>query len=278
MRVGTLRTESGTVAVRVDGDDVTEIEGVRDVGELLATPDWRTIGKAANGGRRSLADIELISWAPVVPHPSKVVCVGLNYRTHILEMGRELPEFPTLFAKYPEALIGAGDPIVLPREAADAVDWEAELAVIIGKPARRVSEEEAGEFIAGYSVLNDVTMRDYQYRTVEWFQGKTFEKTTPVGPWLVTPDEFTPGPEMSDEVDGEIMQRTRTDDLVFGPEALVSYISTIFTLTPGDIIATGTPGGVGHARDPKRYLADGNLLVTSIAGLGELRNPIVRER
>lgn len=203
MRVGTLRTESGTVAVRVDGDDVVEIEGVRDVGELLARPDWQTIVEAGNGGRRSLADRELISWAPVVPHPSKVVCVELNYRTHILEMGRELPEFPTLFAKYPEALIGAGDPIVLPREAADAVDWEAELAVIIGKPARRVSEADAGEFIAGYSVLNDVTMRDYQYRTVEWFQGKTFEETTPVGPWLVSPAEFTPGPEMSGEVDGE---------------------------------------------------------------------------
>jgi acylpyruvate hydrolase len=277
MRIATLRVDSGTVAVRVDTEHAIEIPGVTDVGDLLARPDWSAFAKAASGRGHALADIALNRWAPVVPAPSKIVCVGLNYRSHILEMGRELPEFPTLFAKYPEALIGAGDTIVLPREAAEAVDWEAELAVVIGRSARRVAESDAASFIAGYSVLNDVTMRDYQYRTVEWFQGKTFEKTTPLGPWLVTADEFSPGPEMRGEVDGEVVQRVATDDLVFGPEALIAYISTIFTLNPGDVIATGTPGGVGHARDPKRYLADGNALVTVIEGIGELRNPVVRE-
>lgn len=274
MRLATLRTPDGTVAVRLDGDTVTVLEGIPDVGALLALPDWRDAA-AASGEARDLGSIRREDWAPVIPAPGKIVCVGLNYRTHILEMGRELPEHPTLFAKYPEALVGPYDPIELPSVAADAVDWEAELAVIIGTAARRVPEARAGAHIAGYSVMNDVTMRDYQYRTPEWFQGKTFEKTAPFGPVLVTSDEFSLGGVLRGTVDGETVQQTPTDDLVFGPEALVAYISEIFTLQPGDVIVTGTPGGVGHARKPPRYLAPGMTLTTSVEGIGELRNVVV---
>jgi acylpyruvate hydrolase len=224
-----------------------------------------------------LSDIADEQWAAVVPAPSKIVCVGLNYRNHILEMGRELPEYPTLFAKYPEALIGPYDPIVLPAYAAQAVDWEAELAIVIGTPARRLDEAAAADAIAGYSVINDVTMRDFQYRTPEWFQGKTFEATTPFGPVLVTPDEYALGTELSTTVDGEKMQSTTTDDLVFGPAALVAYISHIVTLNPGDVIASGTPGGVGHARKPPRYLSDGSQLTTAIEGIGSISSIVVIE-
>lgn len=275
MRLATLRTPSGTVAVRVDGAHATEIRGVQDVGALLADPGWRERAAGADGVVRALDGIADQDWAPVVPRPGKIVCVGLNYRNHIREMGRELPEFPTLFAKYPEALVGPYDPIALPAIAADAVDWEAELAVVLGAPARRVSIEDAEATIAGYSVMNDVTMRDYQYRTPEWFQGKTFEATAPFGPVLVTSDEFELGGLLRGAVDGETVQQTPTDDLVFGPAELVSYISQIFTLNPGDVIVTGTPGGVGHARTPARYLRPGQQLVTSIEGVGELRNLIV---
>jgi acylpyruvate hydrolase len=212
-----------------------------------------------------------------VPNPGKIICVGLNYRNHILEMGRELPEFPTLFAKYPEALIGPYDDLVLPAVAAEAVDWEAELAVVVGSAVRNVDEAAAANAIAGFSIINDVTMRDYQYRTPEWFQGKTFEATAPFGPVLVTPDEFVLGGTLRGELDGEVVQESPTDDLVFGPAALVSYISRIFTLKPGDVIATGTPGGVGHARKPPRYLAAGSTLLTAVDGIGELRNRIVAE-
>jgi acylpyruvate hydrolase len=277
MRLATLRTPAGTVAVRIDGDVVTELAGIRDVGALLARPDWRDAAAAATGQTRVLADVRDEDWAPVVPAPGKIVCVGLNYRNHILEMGRELPEHPTLFAKYPEALVGPYDDIALPAVAAEAVDWEAELAVVIGTTARRVSEADAGAHIAGYSVMNDVTMRDYQYRTPEWFQGKTFEATAPFGPVLVTADEFTPGGTLRGSIDGETVQQTPTDDLVFGPAALVAYISEIFTLNPGDVIVTGTPGGVGHARKPPRYLAPGQVLTTSVEGIGELRNRIVAD-
>jgi acylpyruvate hydrolase len=191
-------------------------------------------------------------------------------------MGRELPSHPTLFAKYALALTGARDPIPIPAES-QQVDWEAELAVIVGRPARRVAAADALDFIAGYAVLNDVSMRDYQFRTIQWLQGKTWEKSTPFGPALVTKEEFTPGPLMTSAVDGEVQQSTPTSDLVFSPEFLVSYISTIITLNPGDVIATGTPGGVGHAQDPKRYLQEGQIVVTTIEGLGQLTNRVIKE-
>lgn len=274
MRLATLRTSDGTIAVRVDDAHAIEIPGVADVGDLLRDPRWRERAAEADGPARPLADLADEVWAPVVPAPGKIVCVGLNYRNHILEMGRELPEYPTLFAKYPEALVGPYDPIVLPAVAADAVDWEAELAVVIGTTVRNATEAEAEESIAGYSVMNDVTMRDYQYRTPEWFQGKTFEATAPFGPVLVTADDYALGGLLQGEVDGETVQQTPTDDLVFGPAALISYISQIFTLRPGDVIVTGTPGGVGHARKPARYLTPGSTLVTRVEGIGELRNVI----
>jgi acylpyruvate hydrolase len=277
MKLASLRTGASTVAVRVDSASAIEIDGFADVGALLAAPDWRSIAEAASGAAHPIAEIADKSWAAVVPTPSKIVCVGLNYRNHILEMGRELPEFPTLFAKYPEALIGPYDEIVLPEYASHAVDWEAELAVVIGTKARRLSVKDASAAIAGYAVLNDVTMRDYQYRTPEWFQGKTFEATTPFGPVLVTPDEYGVDSDIRTEVDGEEMQHSNTSDLVFDPAALVSYISHIVTLNPGDVIASGTPGGVGHARKPPRYLGDGSTLVTTIDGIGTLRNPVRRE-
>ncbi|WP_346958234.1 fumarylacetoacetate hydrolase family protein [uncultured Arthrobacter sp.] len=277
MRLLTLRTENGTgtstVAVRQDGDTLTEIDGFANVGELLRSADWEAIAQNAAGATHPLEGADLDA---VVPSPGKIICVGHNYRNHIKEMGREVPEFPTLFAKYAESLIGPNDDLALPQES-DAVDWEAELAVVIGKAGRRIREADAKDHIAGYAVLNDVSMRDYQFRTIQWLQGKTWEKSTPFGPALVTTDEFSAGPLMTSEVDGEVQQQTPTGDLVFAPEFLVSYISTIITLNPGDVIATGTPGGVGHAQDPKRYLQEGQLLVTTIEGLGQLKNRVVKE-
>jgi len=278
MRLLTLRTDNGTgtattVAVRQDGSTLTEIEGFSDVGALLQDPEWLAKAEAANGATHALDGADL---AAVVPFPGKIICVGHNYRNHIKEMGREIPDYPTLFAKYQESLIGPNDDLVLPQES-DTVDWEAELAVVIGKQGRRITEADAADHIAGYAVLNDVSMRDYQFRTVQWLQGKTWEKSTPFGPALVTGDEFSPGPLMTSAVDGEIQQQTPTNDVVFTPEFLVSYISTIITLNPGDVIATGTPGGVGHAQDPKRYLQEGQVLVTTIEGLGQLTNRVVKE-
>jgi acylpyruvate hydrolase len=271
MKLATLRTAGTTTAVVVTDDSAIEIAGFSDVGALLAQPDWRAVADAAAGTAHPLTSIENSAWAPVVPHPGKILCAGLNYRNHILEMGRELPEHPTFFAKFPEALIGPFDEIEL-AAVSNAVDWEGELAVIIGAPVRNATEAEASAAIAGFAVLNDVTMRDFQYRTLQWLQGKTFENTTPFGPYLVTTDEWTPGPTMTTTVDGETVQQDSTGDLVFTPAALIAYFSQILTLNPGDVIATGTSGGVGHARKPPRYLGDGSVLETTIDGLGSQRN------
>jgi acylpyruvate hydrolase len=273
MRLATIRVPGGTRAVRVDADRAVEI-GPPDVGALLAEPDWRRTAEAARGRAHELDSLD---HAPVVPHPGKIVCVGLNYAHHIREMGRELPEHPTLFAKFPEALVGARDDIVLPA-ASDAMDWEAELAVVVGTTVRHADEATAEAAIAGYAVLNDVTARDWQYRTLQWLQGKTFEATTPFGPELVTPDEAGVGLDLGCDVDGDQVQHADTADLVFAPAALIAYISTIVRLNPGDVIATGTPGGVGHARKPPRYLQPGSVLTTAIAGLGECRNTCVAEK
>jgi acylpyruvate hydrolase len=271
MRLATIRTSSGTSAVRIDGDLAIEC-GSRDVGALLAVEDWPAMAASADGPRHRITDL---SYAPVVPRPGKIICVGLNYRSHIAEMGRDLPEYPTLFAKYPEALIGAFDPLILPAES-DQVDWEVELAVVVGRRVRHADASAAADAIAGYSIINDVTLRDWQYRTTEWLQGKTFEATAPFGPHLVTPDELAPDAKISCLIDGEVVQDSTIADLLFGPADLVGYISTILPLNPGDVIATGTMGGVGHARTPPRYLQSGQTLVARIDGIGETVSPVGR--
>jgi acylpyruvate hydrolase len=269
MRLATIRVHGATAAVRIDGDTATEC-GAPDVGHLLQSDDWRQRAQHAAGPSHPVADLD---YAPVVPKPGKIICVGLNYRSHIAEMRREMPRHPTLFAKFSEALIGPYDPLPLPAEST-APDWEAELAVVIGRPVRRADEQTAREAIAGYTIMNDVTMRDWQFRTNEWLQGKTFEGTTPLGPVLVTSDELDPSAEISCLVDGETVQKSTIADLVFSPVDLVSYISVMITLHPGDVIATGTTGGVGHARVPPRYLQAGQTLVTRVQGIGELVNPV----
>ena len=233
MKLATLRTPDGTVAVRIDGPTGIEIPGAADVGALLAQPDWRTFAASVDATTAVRHDLSTAVYETLTPHPAKVVCVGLNYRSHILEMGRDIPEYPTLFAKFPEALIGAADDIEIPP-GRDQVDWEGELVVVVGTAVRGVDEAEAEQAIAGYTVMNDITMRDYQFRTREWLQGKTFENTTPVGPVLVTADEWQPGPTLQTIVDGEVVQKISTGDLVFSPAHLVSYISKIITLQPGD--------------------------------------------
>jgi len=255
---------------------VTELDAP-DVGSLLADPGWARAAVAARGGAsHALADADL---ATLVPNPSKIICLGLNYASHIKEMGRDLPEYPTLFAKFPGTLIGARDPILLPR-VSEQLDWEVELGVVVGRRARHVTPEEALDAVGGFTVVNDVSVRDYQYRTAEFLGGKIFERTTPVGPALVTLDEL-PGHGadlvVRCEVDGEVMQQSRTSDLLFGPAEIISYVSDIITLEPGDLIATGTPGGVGAARTPPVWLRAGQVVRTVVEGVGECVNQCVRE-
>lgn len=274
MKLATIRTPSGTAAVRVDDDEAVEL-GARDLGELLRREGWAEQAAAAAGSRHPR---DGLVYAPLVPDPDKIICVGLNYRTHIREMGRELPAYPTLFAKFGNALLGANDDIVLPSVSGQ-VDWEAELGVVVGRPVRRASAAQAAGAIAGYTIVNDVSMRDWQWRTGEWLQGKSFEASTPVGPWLVTPDEVDAGHlDLRCDVDGDNRQHANTADLLFTPADIIGYASQFTTLAPGDLIATGTPGGVGAGREPPLFLGDGQRLVTTIEGLGQLANRCVAER
>jgi acylpyruvate hydrolase len=274
MRLVTFRTSFGTRAGRLEGDRVTPLDAA-DVGALLAHPDWAARAAHAEEPERDLADLDL---APVVPRPSKILCVGHNYRAHIEEMGATIPEYPTLFSKFARALIGPRDGIVLPQ-ASEMVDWEVELALLVGSAVRHADEEEAGQAIAGYTVSNDVSVRDWQRRTPQWLAGKTFESTTPLGPALVTPDELdlAEGLTVRCQVDDRVVQESSTADLLFGPARLVSYISQIVTLDPGDVILTGTPSGVGAGRDPQEFLVPGQTLTTTVEGIGECVNPVVKE-
>jgi len=273
MRLGKMTTSEGS---RV----VAEHEGT-----AFLTP-YTSFGSALEAGAlegvlTSSAEVPVPSEAdllPVADAGSKVICVGHNYREHILEMGHALPEYPNVFSKFPEALVGPRDVVVLSAES-DAWDWEAELALMIGRRARRVSQDDADGYIAGYTVANDVSARDWQRRGTQWLLGKTFESTSPIGPWLVAAGKVDPrvGLTVTCSVDGVEKQHASTSDLVFPPDLLVSYLSHVLTLNPGDVVLTGTPGGVGAARQPTERLAPGNVIQTAISGLGELSNVCVAD-
>jgi len=272
MKLSTIHWKGATAAARVDGSAVVVIEDFADVGALLREKGVAFPARA-KGPR---VELDAVRLAPVILNPSKIVCVGLNYRAHILEMKRDLPEYPVLFAKFADTLAAAEEDIALPPESPE-IDWEGELAVVIGSTVRRATAEQAEDAIAGYTIANDVSMRDWQFRTREWLQGKIWERSTPLGPVLATPDEIPSDARMTTSVDGAVKQQGDIHDLVHGPVDLVRYISTITTLQPGDVILTGTPGGVGHAREPREYLASGSLVEITIDGIGTLVNRFVTE-
>lgn len=279
MRILTFEGHGGLKAGRLQGDRVVEL-AFPDVATLLREAvkeerDWRLL--AESRGTREY-DLESVLIAPIVAKPTKTFCVGLNYLSHVTEMGRETPKYPTLFAKFPCAFVGSRDDILLPA-LSDRVDWEAEVGVIIGSPTRYARGKDASRAIAGYTVANDVTARDWQRRTKQFLQGKTFDRTTPIGPVLVSADELEDvnDLELRCTLDGEVMQEARTSDLLFDQFDLVEYASQICTLEPGDIILTGTPGGVGDGRQPPVYLQEGQVLETFVEGVGMLRNRCVKE-
>lgn len=276
MRVLTYRTQEGTRAGRLDGEGVVPLD-FADVAALMASgEDWADVAASAGGEPLPLAGLDL---APPVPVPSKVFCVGLNYLRHIQEGRSHLdqPTHPTLFAKFADSIAGPNDPLVVPN-ASTSVDWEAELVVVVGRTVRHADSDEAVAAIGGFTVGNDLSMRDWQQRTAQWLQGKCWDRGSPTGPCVVTPDELGgPRPDLriGCEVDGELMQDARTSDLLFDPVHLVAYASTIITLRPGDLIFTGTPEGVGAARTPPVFLKPGQQMRTFIEGIGELRNEMV---
>jgi 2-keto-4-pentenoate hydratase/2-oxohepta-3-ene-1,7-dioic acid hydratase in catechol pathway len=209
--------------------------------------------------------------------PGKIVCVGLNYLDHIRESGAEPPAEPLIFAKFPSAVIRSGDPIPIDDELTKRVDWEVELAVVIGRTARRVDAADALDYVFGYTVANDVSARDLQFGDGQWVRGKSLDGFCPLGPEVVTTDEI-PDPQnlaLRTTVNGEVMQDSSTSEMVFGVAELIAFCSRSFTLDPGDVLLTGTPWGCGEFMDPPRSLHPGDVVEVSIEGIGTLRNPVV---
>lgn len=274
MRLATLRTPDGSTTAAVRRDDDYLSLAATDVGALLRSPDRAAIIAAVNSSTPATPVSEAVLTS-VVTTPGKIICCGVNYRSHIDEMGREAPEHPTLFAKFASTLCGASDDIRIPGDA--DVDWEAELAVVIGSPLRSGDRTQAEGVIAGYAVANDISMRRWQYRTLQWLQGKAWDATTPLGPELVTVDEIDPatGLSISTTVNGVTMQRASTAELVFDAPDLVAYVSEFTQLEPGDVILTGTPGGVGAGQKPPLYAQPGDTIECTIDGIGTLSSRIV---
>jgi 2-keto-4-pentenoate hydratase/2-oxohepta-3-ene-1,7-dioic acid hydratase in catechol pathway len=213
-----------------------------------------------------------------VPRPPKLICVGLNYRDHALESKMEIPKVPTIFSKFPSAVIGPGEPIVLPKNSTQP-DYEAEFAFVIGRGGRHIPADRWQEHVFGYTIINDVSARDFQFASTQWLMGKTFDTFAPMGPHIVSADEI-PDPHALDislSIHGEVLQHSNTRELIFKIPELVAYLSSVVTLEPGDIVSTGTPAGVGVARKPQRFLKAGDDVVVRVEGIGELRNPVIAE-
>ena len=225
-----------------------------------------------------LPDMGQIRLLAPIPKPPKIICIGLNYRDHAEEGKMAIPDVPTVFAKFPTAVTGHGHPIVLPKNSAKP-DYEAEFVVVIGKRGRHIPEDQWREYVFGYTMLNDVSARDFQMATSQWMMGKTFDTFAPFGPEIVTADEV-PDPHnlaISLTLNGELMQNSNTGNMIFRIPRLIAFLSSVFTLEPGDIIATGTPAGVGFARKPPVWLKPGDEVTVRVEGLGELTNPVVAE-
>src|SRR5580698_8983466 len=221
-------------------------------------------------------DLSAVRILPPVPRPPKILCVGLNYDDHLEESRLKKPVYPEIFARFATSLIAHQEPIRRPPEST-ALDYEAELAVVIGKPGRRIPQERALDHVAGYSLFNDASVRDFQLRTPQWTMGKNFDGTGSFGPWLVTPDAVPTGASglrIQGRLNGRVMQDARTDQLIFSVPTLIAMISVAMTLQQGDVIITGTPGGVGAARKPPVYMQPGDIFEVEIEGLGVLTNSV----
>ena len=269
MRLMSIETASGPAAAVLRDGHVHPVEGAPTLDSLVAA--------GLTGSPKETGDALPLGEATILPplaRPGKLVCIGQNYHAHAAEQGKEAPKLPTFFAKFANALVPTGATVTLPPWS--RVDYEAEVAFVIGKRAKDVSEDEALDHVAGYMLLNDLSARDYQFKTPQWMPGKVFDGSAPCGPALVTPDEAGPHDAIEFELmlNGERMQEGTTADLVHSIPALVAYLSMLMTLEPGDVVSTGTPAGVGSLRDPRVWLAAGDEVVISSPRLGELRTTL----
>jgi 2-keto-4-pentenoate hydratase/2-oxohepta-3-ene-1,7-dioic acid hydratase in catechol pathway len=278
MKLASFTTAQGASYGIVTGKGIVDLKRYLgnqypDLKSLIAADGFPDASKHVN----SEADYKAsdVTWLPVIPNPDKIVCVGLNYQEHVVETGRENTEQPAIFLRLPESQVGHRQPMVRPRESRN-LDYEAEIAVIIGQAGRRISQKDAWNHIAGYSCYNDGSVRDWQRHTIQWTAGKNFAQTGGFGPWMVTADEIPPGTTMtlSCRLNGERMQHASTEQMIFRIPKIIEYVSTWTTLLPGDVLVTGTPGGVGARRNPPVWMKPGDKVEIEIDKVGILENSI----
>ncbi|MBV9196952.1 MAG: fumarylacetoacetate hydrolase family protein [Solirubrobacterales bacterium] len=275
MRFASVTHDEQPLAVKIDDDRAIPLRGITELGRDTPASLLREPPLDADAAVR----LSEVRWRPVIPRPGKVICIGLNYLAHIAETHREESEYPVLFTKFASSLTGAYDDIPRPPESG-AVDYEGELLVVIGERGRRVRREQALQCVAGYAVANDITMRDYQYKTHQWLQGKAWDAATPIGPWLVSADEVGDVSKLTlrTKLNDQVVQEASMELMIFDIATLVATISEFTALEPGDLILTGTPSGVGFRRNPQLLLGDGDVVVVEVEGVGRLENRIVDER
>ena len=278
MRIVSYRTNGGPWRAGAERDG-----GVVDIG-MERDPSVRALLAGGLAALASAAEraksgkvLQGVEIGPPVPDPEKIICFGLNYRKHAEETGQKLPRVPTFFPKYRNSLIANGEPIVLPAKNGENVDYEVELAAIIGKRCKAVSESEALDYVGGYSILNDVSARDLQMQTSQWGAGKAIDTFAPFGPVLIPASEIGDPQKLAikTRLNGTVVQNSNTADMVFPVAQLIAFVSGFMTLEPGDVLATGTPEGVGFTRKPPLFMKDGDVIELEIEKIGVLRNPIV---
>ncbi len=283
MRLVTYRRDATTAPALLKDGHVFPLTslGYQDALAFISAgpKSWAAVNAQLEGtGLNLLAPLSSVSLEAPILKPTKILCIGLNYHDHALESKMEPPKVPTVFPKYPHALIGNGAPILLPR-ATEQPDYEAEFAVVIGEGGRNIAEADWEKHVFGYTIMNDVSARDVQLATTQWTLGKNFPTFAPMGPWIVSKDEIADPHQLdiSLAINGETLQKSNTRELIFKLPKLISYISKMMPLAPGDVISTGTPAGVGMGRTPKRWLKPGDDIVVEISGIGTLRNPVLAE-
>ena len=278
MKLATFKTAQGASYGAVVGKGIVDLR--RYLGNQY--PDLKALiaADAIDQAKKHLSETpdyqaSDITWLPVIPNPDKIICVGLNYQDHVVETKRDNTEQPAIFLRLPESQVGHKQPIVRPRESTD-LDYEAEIAVIIGRPGRRISQKNSWDHIAGYSCYNDGSVRDWQRHTIQWTAGKNFARTGGFGPWMVTADEIPPNTKMtlSCRLNGQQMQHATTEQMIFRIPKIIEYVSTWTTLVPGDVLVTGTPGGVGSRRTPPIWMKAGDRVEVEVDKVGVLENTI----
>jgi 2-keto-4-pentenoate hydratase/2-oxohepta-3-ene-1,7-dioic acid hydratase in catechol pathway len=287
MKLMMFEKGSGSALGLVEGDSMIDLAAAdaslaKNLAALIADgPAALAQVKAAAAKAPASARLPLGSVKAALPiaRPSKFICIGLNYALHAKEGGHPMPTYPSLFLRVPTSLTAAGAPVIRPK-CSIQLDYECELTIVIGKGGRHIPEDEALDHVFGYTLFNDVSVRDYQRKTTQWTAGKNFDSTGPLGPWVVTADDLPPGASglrIQTRVNGETMQDSNTSDMIFSTARTIAILSEIMTLEPGDLIATGTPSGVAHARKPPAWMKAGDRVEVELEGIGVLSNPIVDE-